>query len=372
MELPFPHPIEMMDLLLKNTERTTYPNETSQQTFQQNWILYVRSNGLTDLALEYLYRGSKLQSARAFVSLWEQDDSPAGLVRQLVEFEDMDREGEDRLKYIAVQFGVLGGLLSAAAPAAQLKPLIRSLIALVRKPKGGYNRYAATRIREDLLPNIDLTASFPAYASLHLPETARSDFAQMLMQQTENTSSKRWDQHRLAARDKVRAWVSAPEPAPADAAVQQSETAAEPGGAAAAEVPDVPRAAQNLAAGLGSVIAALQALVPYAQSLEQSAVQHRGSREQEVAHGAPSGEAEKRIADLEQQLSEKTALIDLIEKDNAAVSGERAEHLEELLAVEYEDFRGAEELEMSETLGKNMRDQLRQVFKMLHAYGLKF
>lgn len=378
MELSLPAPIETMNALLQQNERILYPNADSQHSYAKNWILYVQNNGLDQTALEYLYSGSKLQSGCAFVKFWETQARPAQLIQKLIEFARPDQEGAGRLNYLAVQFSVLGNLLSAGAPADQLRALISSLEKLARKSKGGYNHNAGIRIREDFLPYIILSAVLPPYSSLGLPEKVQSGFAEMLISLTKNTSAKRWTKDRLAARDKICTWVSANEADGLEAtfSVRDTDEISKPEntlpvGPSGSGVSTRDSSFQSRSADLASAVKVLQELVPYVASLEETAaVQKRELAELKSA--APATEMITRITELEQQLKEKSTLIDVIQQDNKASFSEHTEQLEEKLAREYEDFCSAESLAMSVMLGENLRDQLRQVFAALHDYGLKF
>lgn len=328
--------------------RSTKPPVKAQKSYCSTWLSLVRSSGLTEQTCALLHSGSKFHAADAFADFWEESADPPALVRQLTEYPA--QAATVRSQQLAAQLRVLAHLLNRGASADQISLLIRSVTRLARKT-GGYIQFAETRVREDLAGVLNAKTALPDYEAVGLEASERDAFARMLADLMPDAGGKTWTAAKQHARERLLAWTSLSASTPASAAP-----------------PVLP--SQSRSGDFERAVAALQDLVPYLRELEQNAAQAAAT----PAAGTQSADPalQRRIRDLEAQLAAKEQLIDVMDRDNQAVSVDRTEALEEALGREYEDFQGAEDLPMSEMLGENLRDQLAKVFSLLREHGLHF
>lgn len=352
-----------MDRLLDFYKKKRPPKDAKKE-YNSAWLRLVQQDGFTEQARGFLLDGARhgFPVHEAFSQFWDRKGRPKKLVQQLIDGSSK-RTGQARSRHLVLQLRILAMLLNRGAPPEQVALLVSSTGTLIRKPDGAYTFRADAKVREDLIGLTEPGAAFPSFETLPLSQTARNGFTRMLTELTGSTVSNKWTSSRLLVRRMMLEWIGA-EPA----ADSRPEIAA-PGTAPAAAVPDGSRSAE-----LSAAVTALKKLVPYVRGLEQQVAEYETTFDnlKKRAGGANVAALQARNEELEQQLADRTALIDVIERDKMAIAEDRRAKLEEGLAREYDDFESAENFRMSLILGENIRDQLRSVFAMLREFGLRF
>jgi septal ring factor EnvC (AmiA/AmiB activator) len=83
-----------------------------------------------------------------------------------------------------------------------------------------------------------------------------------------------------------------------------------------------------------------------------------------------SEELKSTIEKNKEEIDQRDQMIEALSRDRSKQTYEQANRLASQLKVEYDDFKSAENSEMSTELGENMREQLKNIFDILAKSGI--
>ena len=407
---------ETMNQLLANKDKYKASNK-SRETFEKEWLSYVNENGVDETAIKYLFTGFEYRRFHPFTNYMKGRDDKAELVKMFFgskEFYD------NKPKSFRMALNLLGILIAEFHEEFELMAFaIRRLPDIsCGKDKKRYPDLGKI-FGKFFIAELNSETKLPSMESLMLRPAMMEMFISLMNDGLDAFCALEGIKAgEKAVADHLRGWLKS---CAKDACEKPSEKAAENPRKVPTDTTEKGEKEEKESSETGGAETgtpktsafswkySIKSLVSYIEGLENTIKQmqikidlteeakERGLREIDALKaqltaknadivalneknselnytvsmkGKEIDRLQEVVASKEAEIADRIKLADILSKDKSKQSDAVLQRLSSELASYYEDFMGAQEMEITAELGEVLRDQLSDVYQILKKNGI--
>lgn len=398
---------ELMASLLEFKDKNK-ASQKKRNAFETEWLSYVEENGMNDTAITYLYKGFAYKNMSPYVSWVKRQEDKLSAINLFLSnkeyYDDRPKSFKMTLNLFAMVLNEIPSDTESIALIIKHLPGISYNKDKKRNPEIGksFSRYLISELKNDV--------AYPIFAELLLRPAMINDFLLFMnegLDAASNDGEKKPDD--IQKVEKLKAWLFT--------ASDLQKTEEQPVHPENSEKRDYKNAENNIPAQNEKKEAEsmpvwrshLKAVVTYVEGLESAYKQVKtrndllsetkeqqqknieqlktivSSKDAEIAaltdkcreqeyqiqkRDIEIAALKESIAAKEAEIADRIKYTDIISKDRAKQSDAVLQRLSSELSSYYNDFKSAENDEISAEIGEVLRDQLADVYKILSKNGV--
>ena len=407
---------EIMNQLLANKDKYKASNK-SRETFEKEWLAYVNENGVDETAIKYLFTGFEYRKFHPFTNYMKGGDDKEELIKSFFASKEFY---VNKPKSFRMALNLLAILITEFPEEYELMAFVIRRLPDISYGKDKKRHPDIGKIfGKFFISELQPETKLPLTESLMLRPAMLGMFISLMNDGLDAFSTlegvkakekivvarlREWLTGRSEAEKPLEKRPEAPAKTPDDAAeVNKKETAEE----GLAEAPAT--GASSPKAGVFSWKYSIKSLVSYIEGLENTIKQmqvkidlseetkQRSQKEIEAlraqlvsrnadisalneknselnyevsARGKEIARLQEALSSKEAEIADRIKLAEILSKDKSKQSDAVLQRLSSELVSYYEDFMGAQEMEITAELGEVLRDQLADVYQILKKNGI--